>query len=75
MASLTIERFPDELYVRLSRRAAANNRRVEDEVIQILSQALGERRLSILGLQGLGKELWATIDVDEHVDRERESWD
>lgn len=28
----------------------------------------------ILQLSGLGKELWAGIDPDEHVRREREAW-
>jgi hypothetical protein len=31
--------------------------------------------VSILELQGLGKELWTGVDAAEHVDRERRSWD
>jgi hypothetical protein len=31
--------------------------------------------LSILELQGLGKELWQDIDPAAHVERERASWD
>ncbi len=30
---------------------------------------------SILELQGLGKEVWAGVDIDKYLDRERESWD
>jgi hypothetical protein len=29
---------------------------------------------SIMELQGLGKELWRAIDVDEYLKRERDSW-
>jgi len=29
---------------------------------------------SILELRGLGKEIWRDIDVQEYVDRERNSW-
>ena len=34
----------------------------------------GEQRHSILELDGLGKELWHGIDPDEHVAKERNSW-
>jgi hypothetical protein len=45
-------------------------------VIRILDQALTEATpLSILELQGLGKEVWAGVNVDEYVRRERQAWD
>lgn len=31
--------------------------------------------VSISDLRGLGKELWEDIDADDHVKRERDSWD
>ena len=31
--------------------------------------------LSILSLQGLGKEVWNGIDAQEYVNQERDSWD
>ena len=31
--------------------------------------------LSILDLQGLGKDLWRDVDALEHVERERSSWE
>ena len=31
--------------------------------------------LSILDLQGLGKELWSDVDAAEYVASERDSWD
>lgn len=30
---------------------------------------------SILELQGLGKEVWEGIDVDQYLEEERSSWD
>lgn len=33
----------------------------------------GKKR-SIMELEGLGKEIWAGIDAQEYVDRERDSW-
>ena len=32
------------------------------------------RRRSILELDGLGMELWRSIDVDAYLKRERDSW-
>lgn len=34
-----------------------------------------EERVSILELEGLGKEIWEGIDAQEYVNRERDSWD
>lgn len=34
----------------------------------------GEQDVSILELQGLGKEIWQGIDAQEYVDKERRSW-
>jgi hypothetical protein len=31
--------------------------------------------LSILELQGLGKDVWKNIDAAKHVKRERREWD
>jgi hypothetical protein len=30
---------------------------------------------SLLELRGLGKELWSSIDVDQYLEEERNSWD
>ncbi len=32
------------------------------------------QRLSILGLKGLGKEVWADVDADEYVNQLRDEW-
>lgn len=43
---------------------------------EILVRALEEPEpLSMLDVQGLGKEHWRGIDAAEHVERERSSWD
>lgn len=40
-----------------------------------LREALTGAAQSILGLRGLGKEIWRDIDPADHIRRERESWD
>lgn len=75
MATLNIKNVPDPLYQALKARAEAQHRSVAQEVTHILSEALAEQPLSIMDLQGLGKELWAGIDGARHVDEERASWD
>ena len=34
-------------------------------------QSVVPKRHSILGLRGLGKEIWQGIDVDDYIDRKR----
>lgn len=76
MATLNIKNFSDSLYRKLQSRAKRERRSVAQEVTLILEDALhAPEQLSILDLEGLGKELWAGIDPAEHVDEERKSWD
>ncbi len=76
MATLNIKGFPDRLYKKLQTRAKREHRSVAQEVTHLLSEALdAPKPLSILELQGLGKELWRDIDPAEHVERERAAWD
>jgi plasmid stability protein len=76
MATLNIKNLPDRLYKKLQARAKRERRSVAQEVTQLLSRALeAAEPLSILDLQGLGKEHWAGIDAAKHVERERSSWD
>ena len=76
MATLNIKNLPDGLYKRLRARAKRERRSVAQEVTHLLSKALeAARPLSILELQGLGKEQWRGIDAGAHVRRERASWD
>ena len=76
MATLNVKNLPDALYRKLQTRAKRQRRSVAQEVAQILSDVLeSPKPLSILELQGLGKENWRDIDASAHVDRERDSWD
>jgi plasmid stability protein len=76
MAILNIKNLPDGLYKKLQARARRERRSVTQEVTNILAHALETQApLSILDLQGLGKEHWQGIDAADHVRRERDSWD
>lgn len=76
MATLNVKNLPDGLYRKLQARAKRERRSVAQEVAHILSEALeSSTPLSILDLQGLGKEHWQGIDAGTHVERERAEWD
>ena len=76
MATLNVKNLPDSLYRKLKARAKRERRSVAQEVTQILDEALATpERLSILELQGLGKEHWRGLDASQHVERERATWD
>lgn len=76
MATLHIENFPDDLYAALRDRARREHRSVAQEIIQLLGQALeNDESLSILDLQGLGRDLWDGVDAADYVLRERDAWD
>lgn len=76
MTIIDIGDLPDALYRRLQLRAAQQHRSIEQEVTHILEEALHEPEpLSILELQGLGKEVWKGIDAAEFVESVRRSWD
>ena len=75
MATLNIKNVPDALYKKLSARAKRQRRSVAQEVIHLLSQAVEQPApLSILELEGLGKEYWQGVDPAAHVAKERGSW-
>ncbi|MCC8164731.1 MAG: hypothetical protein LIQ31_00940 [Planctomycetes bacterium] len=44
-------------------------------VNQLRDDSRPVQKRSIMELEGLGKEIWAGIDAQEYVDRERDSWD
>jgi plasmid stability protein len=76
VATLNIKNLPDTLYRKLQARAKQERRSVAQQVTEILSRALEEPEpLSILDMQGLGKEHWRGIEAAAHVERERSSWD
>lgn len=76
MAILNIKNLPDPLYRKLKQRAKQQHRSVAQEVTAILERALSQpETLSLLDLDGLGRELWAGADAAVHVERERASWE
>ena len=76
VARLNIKNLPDPLYAALKERADGKHRSVAQEVTHILTEALrAEEPLSILDLQGLGRELWAEVDSAQHIEDERAAWD
>jgi plasmid stability protein len=76
VATLNIKNFPDPLYEKLQEQAQREHRSVTQEVIHILDQALDrEKTLSLMELEGLGKDLWEGIDAAEYIREERDSWD
>jgi plasmid stability protein len=76
MATLNIKNLPDGLYRKLKARADRERRSVAQQVTRMLEEALHEPEpLSILELQGLGKEAWNGVDAAAHVEAERRSWD
>ena len=75
MAILNIKSVPEPLYRKLQARAKRERRSVTQEVLHILDQAVAESpQLSILDLQGLGKDVWRNIDVDQYLRTERDAW-
>jgi plasmid stability protein len=75
MATLNVKNLPDGLYRKLKARAKRERRSVAQEVTVLLTEALDSTAsLSILQLQGLGKELWHDIDAEAHVAQERAAW-
>ena len=76
MATLNIKNFPALLYEKLQEQAQQEHRSLAQQVIHILNQTVEqEKPLSILGLEGLGKEIWEGIDAVEYIRQERDSWD
>jgi plasmid stability protein len=76
MATLNIKNVPDRLYRKIQARANKNHRSIPQEVVHILTEVIEESEpLSILDLQGLGKELWHKTSSTRHVRDERRRWD
>ncbi len=76
MATLNVKNMPDALYERLKARARQEHRSVAQEVTVLLAAALdAPPLLSIMALEGLGRDVWAGVDAAAHVDAERAAWD
>jgi hypothetical protein len=61
------------------------DRVLSDDVVESVSADVGRlltklkecppsKKHSVLELQGLGKEFWRSIDVEEYLRKERDSW-
>jgi plasmid stability protein len=79
MATLNIKNFPDRLYRRIKQRAGKNRRSISQEVVQLLDEMVSEApRVSLLQLEGLGKEVWekalAGKDAADYIAEERDAW-
>ena len=76
VATLNIKNLPDALHEKLKARARQQHCSVVQEVTVLLSAALETTPpLSIMDLQGLGKDLWQGVDAAAHVAAERAAWD
>jgi plasmid stability protein len=76
MATLNVKNIPDALYERLKSRAQMERRSVAQEVTMLLAAALdAPAPLSIMDLDGLGRDLWQGVDAARHVEAERAAWD
>lgn len=54
--------------------APADQLRLVSELAARLSGELVQQPRSLLELEGLGREIWGNLDVDEYVRQERSSW-
>lgn len=61
---------PEKLY--LSEKLMQQLREILENAEQVATSPKGTK---LSDFAGVGKELWQTIDVDEYVRQERESWD
>jgi len=60
---------------RVERLSPADQLRLLEELAVLVRRRITTQPpRSILELQGLGKEIWQDIDVQEYIDRERASW-
>lgn len=54
--------------------APADQLRLVAELVSQLSGSLDREPRSLLELEGLGQEIWRSVDVEEYLRRERSSW-
>lgn len=64
-----------EVMERVQHLDADDQLRLLEELAALVRRQVGQPpRRSILELQGLGKEIWQDIDVQEYIEQERASW-
>lgn len=47
--------------------------RIADDLVE--AEADDEQPLSLLDLEGVGAEVWQSVDAKTYIDAERDSWD
>ncbi|MBA3602831.1 MAG: hypothetical protein H0W50_04155 [Parachlamydiaceae bacterium] len=78
MTTLNIKGFPEDLYKALVDLAKTEHRSLTQEVIYLLQIAIKQsekQKPSILNFRGLGKKLWTDVDLENHINLERDTWD
>ena len=76
---MAISDMPDPRYTSAKRSVQALGPADQLRLIAELAESLrgdvqSQPRRSLLELQGLGKEVWQGVDVDEYLRQERSSW-
>ena len=70
MATITVKDIPDELYEAFKKKAAANHRSVNREMIYLIEQAVGQREIDVEQILAEARRLHATIGpllIDEEI--------
>lgn len=71
--------MPGDSYERAKRSVEAltpmEQLRLMSELAASLSAELDPQPRSLMELEGLGREVWQGVDVDEYLRQERSSWD
>jgi hypothetical protein len=67
---------PNIQYEKARQQVKALSRSEKETLLIELAEELksNSETTSIMQLQGLGKEIWANVDVQEYLDEERASW-
>ncbi len=63
-----------EVLNRMHRLTPAEQQRLWEDLAALVHGKVLPQPRSVLDLQGLGKEIWSDIDVQEYVDKERAAW-
>lgn len=65
----------DEALSRAQQLAPADQLRLAEQLIALARQQIAApQQHSILELEGLGKEIWQGINVEDYINEERDSW-
>ncbi len=71
MAKVGIKRT--ELLAEIQKLTPEDQYKLLEELVLLLKNKSKEKH-DIEELKGLGKDIWSSVDIDEYVKKERESW-